>query len=192
MNLIPRLTSTGNMIFILDDLFTPHEHLLFLRNVQNFQWKFITPGTHVPEHKRDTCLARMFEDPAGEQVGITRAPAFDTILELIGPRREATRCWVNLVHVGAESYYHPDGFDDTDLTFLYYMNSDWGLNWGGETLLCDANGEPELVVRYKPNRGVMFPSKLLHRIASPSRHSAPWRYSFVMQFSALKEVSDAP
>jgi hypothetical protein len=187
-----RITSTGQIVYILDDLFAPHEHLLFLRNAEAQQYRFITPGTGVQEHRKDGNFGKMFDPWDDEIIGITQSPNFPTILQLTGDRRAPTRCWVNALHIHAESYFHPDGFADNDLTFLYYMNSEWGLNWGGETLLCDTSGEPDLVVRAVPNRGVLFPSRLLHRIASPSRHASPWRYTFVMQFSPVnkKETTD--
>lgn len=183
MNIFPRMASTGQVLYVIDSLFEPHEHLLFLRNVEPQRFGFITPGTGVSEHRKDACLAKMWDPWDNEEIGLTRAPSFETIRRIAGEQRQPTRCWTNLIHIGAESYFHPDGFEDSDLTFLYYMNSEWGLNWGGETLFCDANGEPDLAVRCAPNRGVVFPSKLLHRIASPSRHATPWRYTFVLQFS---------
>jgi 2OG-Fe(II) oxygenase superfamily len=144
----------------------------------------------VTEHQKDVSLARMFDDWEGELIGVTRSSGFEVATKIAGELRKPVRAWANMLHIGADTYYHPDGFEDSDLTFLSYLNSEWGLNWGGETLFCDAAGEPDLAVRAKPNRGVIFPSKLLHRIAAPSRHADPWRYSFVVQFSATKERAD--
>ncbi len=78
--------------------------------------------------------------------------------------------------------------DDGDLTFLYFPNPEWEVNWEGHTTFLNVAGprfmtegwqdwefpfdEPydiSQVVSYKPNRAILFPSHIAHYSNAPHR-----------------------
>lgn len=71
------------------------------------------------------------------------------------------RMYVNCFAPGENPYFHIDG---EGLTFLYYVNSDWNVQEGGETqFYVDDN---VYGVSPIPNRLVMFNGMILHRATS--------------------------
>ena len=67
-------------------------------------------------------------------------------------------------------------------TLLYYLNSRWDRNWGGETLFANNNGECELAVEYKPGRVVIFDGSIEHKPSAISMNADEYRFIFVIQF----------
>ena len=63
--------------------------------------------------------------------------------------------------------------DDGDLTFLYYPNPYWDINWQGHLVFLNKSiengGEADRVIEYKPNRAVLFDCKTPHYADAPSR-----------------------
>lgn len=89
------------------------------------------------------------------------------------------RIYANGQTAGQHGTVHPD---DGDVTFLYYPNPEWMYRWGGELIFCDGahpkgtregideeSLETQRIVRYRPNRAVVFPAKILHHANSPAR-----------------------
>ena len=73
--------------------------------------------------------------------------------------------------------------DDGDLTFLYYANQEWNVNWQGHLIFMEKesdkipegnnfvnpNMETSRIISYKPNRAVLFPGSIWHYADAPSR-----------------------
>ena len=96
--------------------------------------------------------------------------------------------WVRFQYMGTNSQTHGlDGSchsdcsneDNYNLSFLYYTNTFWNENWGGDLRFYDRfvpTGARELMDRYeigrvefKPNRLLMFDGRLPHGAESPSQ-----------------------
>lgn len=76
--------------------------------------------------------------------------------------------------------------DSQGVTFLYYANIEWNLNWGGHTLfLNDSLDDAVCVSLYRPNRVVVFDGSIPHMIMSPTSMAQTHRYSFVLQFGPI-------
>ena len=74
--------------------------------------------------------------------------------------------------------------DDGDVTFLYYPNPTWRSSWGGglrfvrsphKTL--QSRRKAGDVIRYVPNRALLFPASLVHYAEAPTKHFAGLRVS---------------
>ena len=57
--------------------------------------------------------------------------------------------------------------DDGDITLLYYPNLDWKVHYGGQLIFLDGD-EIMKSVSYKPNRAVLFSSRIWHYAMAPS------------------------
>ena len=98
--------------------------------------------------------------------------------------------------------------DDGHLTFLYFVNKTWNVEWDGHLAFLNKIGkmydgdeygnadeswydwdytpddgdEIEKVVTYKPNRGVLFPSNLVHYAMAPHTFFKGMRISLAYKF----------
>jgi hypothetical protein len=56
---------------------------------------------------------------------------------------------------------HKDSNEDNAITVLYYLNTEWKKEWGGETIVGDKT------VEYKPNRALIYNSSIIHGGKAP-------------------------
>ena len=71
---------------------------------------------------------------------------------------------------------------------LYYVSSDWHIEYGGDTLFLDEHAQDvELFTQYKTGRFIVFDSRIPHLIR-PSTILAPhFRFSVVLKFTEILE-----
>ena len=98
-----------------------------------------------------------------------------------------------LLHFVTGSYYRPivdtdndkpKGKGDNNTILMFYPNTNWHIEYGGDTLFLDESGEKvELFSQYTPGRIIILDGSIPH-LARPSTTLAPhFRYSFVITFS---------
>tara|TARA_R100000234_G_C4992751_1_gene176335 strand:- start:145 stop:630 length:486 start_codon:yes stop_codon:yes gene_type:complete len=59
--------------------------------------------------------------------------------------------------------------DDGNLTFLYYPNLEWQVEYQGHLSFFDERDELKNVVEFRPNRAVLFPAHKKHWGQAPDR-----------------------
>ena len=69
---------------------------------------------------------------------------------------------------GTKGSFHQDWNDRRGITFLYYANENWDLDWGGKTIFDLGLRNYHFVVP-KPNSAVLFPGVIPHAAEGPSR-----------------------
>jgi hypothetical protein len=103
--------------------------------------------------------------------------AFDAIWEHIRPRCEALaggplrviRQYANGHTYGLGGQPHADDHRPGSYTLLYYPIQEWNDGWDGETVFFDEHGEIVRAVRPRPNRAIVFDSRIPHAGRAPSR-----------------------
>ena len=75
----------------------------------------------------------------------------------------------NAISFGDHTFCHQDAPIAESITALYFANSEWLSNWGGELILFGSSGDSEAVVGVRPGRIVFFPSQIFHRAGVPNR-----------------------
>jgi Rps23 Pro-64 3,4-dihydroxylase Tpa1-like proline 4-hydroxylase len=72
---------------------------------------------------------------------------------------------------------------DECLTLLYYVNCDWNINWGGETLFYnnDLSGI-EYTSFFKPGRIILFDGSIPHSARPQSFSSNQYRFTLACKF----------
>jgi len=68
---------------------------------------------------------------------------------------------------------------------LYYANPVWELNWGGETLFFDDTGEIAFASVLKPNRAVVFDSRIYHLAKTPTASAPSFKFSVAYKGEAI-------
>ena len=111
------------------------------------------------------------------------------------------RIYVNGQTAGQCGYPHSD---DGHLTFLYFPNLEWNIDWQGHLLFInrtsptfgskgwddwkfipDQTDEISQTISYKPNRAVFFPAHIVHYADAPHRLFNWLRMSLAYKFDKL-------
>lgn len=108
------------------------------------------------------------------------------IAEQVFPTERFTdqRAYVNSSVFGDGYYTHRDcGPDEKHVTALYYANTEWHADWGGETIYFNDAEDAELVVSPKPGRVVVARGAILHRGGVPARICHEERYTLAYKLN---------
>lgn len=185
------LTTTNDVVYIFDNVFDTFEQAHYRLWLERAEYRFSIPGADIIEDRQQRALSCFLNDEQALALNIFRSPAFLTHFDKMLAGRTRKRVWCNLTTYMTDCHYHVDWHENSDgLTWLYYANTTWEKNWGGETIICNRADEPELAVACKPNRVLVFPSRLNHRVANLSRHAPPHRFVVVAIYGERAEPKD--
>ncbi len=105
---------------------------------------------------------------------------YDLICKNLNINYNIARIYANGQNGGQSGNYH---IDDGDITFLYYPNPEWKVEWGGHLVFLNKEEtETNKIVSYKPNRAVIFPSEIPHAVDGISRFYPLVRMSLAYKF----------
>lgn len=94
------------------------------------------------------------------------------------------RAYVNSSVFGDGYYAHRDCAPrEKHVTALYYANTEWQNDWGGETIYFNDAEDAELVVSPKPGRVVIARGAILHRGGVPARICHEERYTLAYKLN---------
>ena len=177
-------TSNGKMVEIYDNIFSSSEKTSHLTYAQNAHYSLGHPSSSVFWHRSNTFFAHIMNGSELDTFGIKKTNFYVNILSKRLPGYEIERSWILSSSPLSTYYYHVDNPDEAikRKTLLYYLNSRWDRNWGGETLFANNNGECELAVEYKPGRVVIFDGSIEHKPSAISMNADEYRFIFVIQF----------
>ena len=96
-----------------------------------------------------------------------------------GSRYRDYRAYCNFASYGDVLLTHTDAQPGThEMTALWYLCREWNHEWGGETLLFNAQQDAEQVVSPRPGRLLVFDGSILHAGRPPQRICFVPRYTF--------------
>lgn len=103
------------------------------------------------------------------------------------------RAYVNSSVYGDIYYTHRDcSAHRNHVTALYYVNTEWRPDWGGETIFYDDNNEAQLIVTPKAGRVVVARGAILHRGTVPTRACHEERYTIAYKLLSGNPADDPP
>jgi len=103
------------------------------------------------------------------------------------------RAYVNSSVYGDSYYTHRDcSAHRNHVTVLYYVNLDWQIDWGGETIFYDDDYEAQLVVTPKAGRMIISRGAILHRGTVPTRACHEERYTVAYKLLSGDPANDPP
>jgi len=174
------------MVQVFDDLFPPELHKRILDDMMKPKWIFYGGGGS----NRFWHMDRL-QDNAFYSI---------ELLELIEQRTgisgySLARIYANGQTAGQSGSPH---YDDGDLTFLYFPTEEMSLVDGGHLVFLDSikktnapveqvdpNAEIKMTVRYKCNRGVLFPANIGHYAEAPNRNFPGLRISIAWKLKKI-------
>jgi SM-20-related protein len=103
------------------------------------------------------------------------------------------RAYVNSSVYGDVYYTHRDCSAHRDhVTVLYYVDPDWQMDWGGETIFYDDDYESQLVVTPRAGRMVISRGAILHRGTVPTRACHEERHTIAYKLLSGDPANDPP
>ncbi len=99
------------------------------------------------------------------------------------------RCYCNLVSYGDILFNHTDCQPGThEMTALWYIQDQWDVEWGGETLFFNARDDASYVASPRPGRLVIFDGSIKHKGTPPSKICTLPRLTFAMKFEIAPQT----
>lgn len=99
------------------------------------------------------------------------------------------KCLYNSFGFGDSPRTHIDSHSEDGLTYLIYLNTNWDVNMGGETVFVGDDGEIIQSITPKPGRLIKFKSKILHLGRPPVKQALINRYSIVFQTHPVEHMT---
>ena len=109
---------------------------------------------------------------------------------LVGGPLRVVRQYANGHTYGQGGRPHWDDNRPGTFTLLYYPMTEWQDHWEGETVFHDARGEVMQAVRPRPNRGVLFDSRIPHAGRAPSRSCPALRVTVAFKLERIPIVAE--
>ena len=181
-------TSDGRKIHVFDNILDYKAQYFFYRYITNLSYK--CNNVDLAVNSRENGLNKFRSDITPEQE--LDIKFFDTIksetcLELI-KNYKIHSMYVNLGIPTDCHQIHTDiigslaGRDEC-LSLLYYVNCDWNINWGGETLFYNNElSSIEYTSFFKPGRIIIFDGAIPHSARPQSFSSNQYRYTLACKF----------
>lgn len=96
------------------------------------------------------------------------------------------RAYTNVAGYGDMLFTHVDCLPGLgELTALWYLCDRWDLEWGGETMFFDAQGDAVCAVTPRPGRLVVFDGDIVHVGRPPNRICYVPRYTFAIKLERM-------
>ena len=189
----------GKEIHIYDELFTYWQRDIWYQVFLNAPYHIAASDHHLLESQSDYNFGTVWTLAQLEQLGILSHPAlapymgyFDGFNILQARANLSTPGDSNRFHsdmqfpnewLALDSYKIPRDSLNEVKTFIYYVNLQWDLYWGGYTLFAnDAIDEIELGIMYNPGRVIMFDGSIPHCVSPPWIGCPTVRWTFAVQF----------
>lgn len=168
--------------FIVDNLIEPAGletlHVLY----RNMDYRFADVDREDTGFSRHlVCYFDEDEYETNPAVALLLAPAKAFLKDYQLAYTCIERIYANFNLFGDFQFAHPDG----DVwTALFFINSVWNEDWGGELMLYEDGCQPiALSIAPKPGRMVLFDGEILHRGGTPSKYCLDARISLAIKFS---------
>ena len=93
------------------------------------------------------------------------------------------RSYCNVATYGDMLYPHTDCQPNAkEMTALWFIQTTWDYQWGGETIYYDKNDDAAVVVTPKPGRLAIFDGAINHAGNAPHRVCTTPRYTFALKY----------
>jgi len=165
-----------NTVEEFDNVFSDKETKIIYKKVDVPRWRFGHAG--IPNSYRKFWHLDLTSDP------FFSTELFEKIQIRIMAKCKLSRVFANGQTYGQDGDWHQDRVDKDNYTFVYYANSSWKPEWGGETDFQIDNK----IQSYSPevNKGIFFPGFITHRGLAPSRDCYALRVTIAYQCSVLE------
>ena len=170
-------------LFVIDGRVPPREIAQLERYLRSLS--YARRGIDSKETKRVRSFAKGFDVQES-----ARFPWFAPFIQISkeffpGPGMILKQVMCNCLLFGDMLYPHADlPRSSNGVTVLYFANSRWPRDWGGEIVFFDSRGEAVFAVSPKPGRIVAFRADIEHRAGTPLRDCLDERLTLAFKFAS--------
>lgn len=158
-------------IGVFDNVLTSEEHKKLHDHLSNCGWHIFKSPNNNEFRFSTTLYNNLMDIPEEYDIFAQNHKSvqilYEKITDILRPHignYEAKSIFIDCKPYGMNSFLHTDG---GEYTLIYYANLDWDSQWEGGTSIYDKDKTDRLdcvkYISYKPNRLIVFPSKMLHR-----------------------------
>lgn len=173
----------GRDVFVFDGLVPAEESARYFRAIAQaaFTRTEVARGD-AGEYRHWVCEMPLENLPrtslwAATQAAVKQVRPQETFLPYRVYTNYATFGDVLLTHVDAQPELR-------ELTALWFLCETWEVEWGGETLFYEPDGDARLAVSPRPGRLVLFDGAIRHAGKPPNRNCVAPRYTFAIKLRA--------
>jgi len=175
---------SGRELFVCDNMVDPmmvQQVGALVRTLHYVRKEKSRPGVPGLAAVSDIPAERIGSDPFLRGVRQTVERLFP------GEQLSDQRAYVNSSVFGDMYYAHRDcSAHRKHVTILYYVNLNWQIDWGGETIFYDDDNEAQLAVMPKPGRMVISRGAMLHRGGVPLKICDQARFTVACKLVAAR------
>ncbi len=165
----------NSIIKEFDNVFDEEDVKVILKKINSCSWFFGHSG--IPDTYRIFWFTELKND------SFFSSHLFEKLKFKIGAQCELRRVFANGQTYGQDGDWHHDSPEKNQYTFVYYVNENWKSDWGGETsFIID---ERVTSIFPKHNKGIFFPSNLIHCGKAPSRECHKLRVTIAFHFKVV-------
>ena len=170
----------GKKIHIFDDVFEFAERTRFYQFITNSRFSIGEyDGVLLENHKTSTLTSKYSEGDVGA-MGFYLPKRVTDIVDLSDWK--PVTAYTNLCRPDDSFHIHTDHHGPM-WTVLYYVNTNWHIEWGGDTyFLREDDLTIEYVSQFRPGRVVIFDGSIPHLMRPSTRLAPENRFSFVMKY----------
>jgi hypothetical protein len=178
-------TRTGSVdarpIVVLDELLPADEVAVLTAALENGRFKrteYARPDTIDHKH--------WVIEPVSPELG---APSLGHVTQQVleqffGAGYEPFRIYCNVALYGDMLMTHTDCREQDDIiTALWYVSTEWNVEWGGETVFFDKKDDALFCVSPKPGRLCVFHGAIKHVGRPPNRLCYTPRFTLALKFA---------
>jgi Rps23 Pro-64 3,4-dihydroxylase Tpa1-like proline 4-hydroxylase len=186
-------TSSGDNIYIYDDVFDYAEMQSFKGYADRSFYGVLQKTIGIFDYGYNELIQCSLSEKNVYDFGLLRSSNFIPIYEKHFSRLKYQKSWFVMSNHSTKNFFHSDSSPNTvynHVTLIYYLNLQWNLNDGGETLFCDSKGDVEIAVSCKPNRLIVYNSEIAHKASSQDVDAKMMRNVFVCKYSDAPSLEE--
>ena len=165
---IKRMIIDSKKIFVIDNVLGKEELKILFKEIQKGHWQ---RGQHNSKETSKNKFWTYYWEPNSAVCNFL----FDRMRPFLKSCFKSNKSYqvhmsyANSNFYGDSLYPHKDSDIVGRVSGLYYLNPEWKLNWGGETIFYNSKNQAEFCVSPSPGKLVLFESDILHRGSVPDK-----------------------
>jgi esterase/lipase superfamily enzyme len=175
------LTKNNKKIYIFDDLLNLSFRNRIYNFVKNSSFRVKGYDNEVVENHHPTLISLYSMDDLFS-LGFSKFPEHITKVVNINDNYIVENILINLCKPDDIFHVHTDTYLKDSWTLIYYINLNWDVEWGGDTIFLDENRKIEYTSQYTPGRFLLFDSTIPHLIRPSTRLSPDYRFTMAIRF----------
>jgi hypothetical protein len=162
-------------IHIFDNLFSLSERIFFHEFATFSRYQMTVMDNNY------NAMSSFYDDRDISRLGLNNTQGYKIVDEMFNlSERKMLQIRVNCTNISTKNKPHTD---TSIFTFLYHVNLEWKIYWGGHICFTNENLDDfEYICAFKPGRLVVFDSTIPHFILNPTREAEDNRLTLIIQY----------